>query len=105
VFVRGEKTPAASVEIILYRHDVLEETGNASCDLPGSWEIISINASPWLEEEPIHPSVLMYNHFGMSGGTTTKMSNDEFVAALEKSFKYWRNKINVRPVPKGWDKV
>ena len=87
------KMPAARVEIILYRSDVLAEDGNNF--LPSSdsnWEIISINASPFRQATPINPSTLMHNHFGSDGGTATNMTDSEFVEALRESFQFWSDK-------------
>lgn len=84
------KQAAAAVDIVLYRADVLRENNENSAD--AEWEIISVNARPTREEMPMTPGTLMANHFQVSGGTATKMTNDEFVAALKRSFKYWRNK-------------
>jgi hypothetical protein len=84
------KIPAHHVDIVLYSHEVLVENNEQSCD--ANWEIISINACPTEEEMPMHPDTLMANHYQISGGTATGMSNDEFVAALEKSFIYWQDK-------------
>ena len=93
-----EKAPAKKVDIILYRHDVLAEDGDASSD--AAWEIISINT--WAsddEEEPMDPQTLMFNHFHVEGsndgGTTTNMDDKTFVEALKKSFLYWRNKAMI----------
>jgi hypothetical protein len=89
------KQKAAAVDVVLYRHDVLAEGNENSAD--AEWEIISINARPTLEEQPMEVGTLMHNHFGSGGGTKTNMTNDEFVAALEKSFKYWKNKGKIKP--------
>ena len=93
--VGGEKMPAVSVEVVLYRHDVLVETGEHSCN--ADWEIISVNANPVEGEMPINPGTLMANHFQISGGTATGMSDSEFVAALRDSFLWWRDKAFVAP--------
>lgn len=91
----GNKMPAQYVEVILYHSDVLRETADAEemSYCPGdAWVIISINGSPTKESVPVEPTTLMYNHFKMDGGTDTKMSNDEFVAALKQSLDFWWNK-------------
>ena len=88
-----EKTPALMAEIVLYTSSVLSEDNDN--ELPpeeGNWEIISINASPGDEEEPINPTVLMHNHFGSDGGTATGLSDEKFVSMLKESFEFWRNK-------------
>ena len=90
------KEAAVDVDIVLYRSDVLHETDQN--ELPPectNWEIISINASPFSEKMPINPETLMHNHFGSDGGTDTKMSDSEFVAALRESFICWKDKAQV----------
>lgn len=89
--VREEgKSPCVSVDIILYRKDVLEESGedNTGAD----WDVIAINGYITDEEAPIHPNTLIANHFELDGGTATGMSPEEFEAALRKSVMYWKNK-------------
>ena len=90
-----QKLPAKSVELILYSSKVLAEGGDN--DLPplkGNYEVISINASPVEGEQPIEPMVLLYNHFGMSGGTATNMTAKELETQLAISVPFWANKIN-----------
>jgi hypothetical protein len=87
------KIAAQSVEIVLYRSDVLAEGGDNSLESSTeNWEIISINASPTEGEMPIAPMTLMHNHFGSDGGTATNMTDAEFVQALRDGFKFWANK-------------
>lgn len=90
-----EKVRAIAVDVILYRHDVLAEDGDAETD--AEWEIISINARPTMQEAPIAPMVLMHNHFGSDGGTDTNMTPEEFESALRESFQYWKNKALLAP--------
>jgi len=91
LFSAGKKMPAKSVDIILYRHDVLAETDEAETD--ADWEIISINASPDEEEIPMDPMTMMYNHFELSGGTKIKMNDADFLSRLRKSCTYWNDKV------------
>ena len=87
------KMPAEQVDIVLYASTVLSEDGdNQLPATEGNWEIISINASPETGDVPIHPQALMHNHFGSDGGTDTALTNDEFVAMLQDSFVYWKDK-------------
>lgn len=87
------KLPAKTVNIILYHADVLaEEEGHK---ILGEWEVVSINTSPDEGEIPIEPMTLLHNHFGSSGGTATGMTDSELVAALRKSFDYWKDKAFV----------
>jgi len=96
-FVIGGKSPAQTVWVVLYSHAVLAEKNENETD--ALWEIVSVNASPSSDSEPapMPPETLMANHFELSGGTATKMTDSEFVAALRKSVLYWRYKTTVRP--------
>lgn len=86
------KTPAKFVDLVLYRKDVLEETHENTGDF--EWEIITV--LPKIDEDqPMPPDTLMYNHFQLSGGTSTKMTDSEFVEELKKSFVYWKDKAMV----------
>ena len=87
--------PAKSVDVILYRKDVLAEDGDNTTD--ADWEIISINAHPCEGEVPIHPDVLTANHFGLDGGTATNMSDQEYCAQMEISVQFWANKAQLDP--------
>lgn len=94
--VDGQKIAAKSVYIVLYAHDVLAENNENETD--ADWEIVSVNASPTEDEPPISPGTLMANHFQLSGGTATRMSDSEFVAALKQSVEYWKDKALAAPV-------
>jgi hypothetical protein len=87
------KTPAVAVDIVLYSSKTLAEDGDNNLPpVDGNWEIISINASIVLGDTPIHPMVLMHNHFGSIGGTTTHLSDSDFIGLLERSFRFWKDK-------------
>lgn len=86
------KQPAVKVDVILYRDDVLAEDKD---DTGHEWNIISVNAYPTEEEAPIHPDVLIANHFHLSGGTKTGMTPEEFEAQLRVSVLYWKDKAMV----------
>lgn len=89
------KLPAKGVDIILYRHDVLAENNEHSCD--AEWEIISVNARPTEEEMPMQPATMMANHFELSGGTATGLSDGEFVRQLREAVLYWKDKAMLLP--------
>lgn len=93
--LNGEKIPAKSVYVVLYRHDVLAEKNEQETD--ADFEVISVNASPELEEAPIPTGALIANHLGLSGGTDTNMTDSEFVALLRKSVEFWKDKALVAP--------
>lgn len=95
------KPEAKAVDIILYASATLAEDG--SNELPavdGNWEIVSINGRPTEGEAPIDPITLMYNHFHVpgsnDGGSSTGMSDSEFVEALREAHIYWRDKAFIR---------
>ena len=93
----GQKMPAQSCELVLYRHDVLAENHEQSCDT--DWEIISINASPQTEGGvPLTVGTLLANHFQDSGGTATHLNPEELVDALRVSYFYWKDKMNCKSV-------
>jgi hypothetical protein len=91
----GQKIPAKSVDIVLYAHHVLAEKNEQESD--ADWEIVSVNASPTKEETPIPTGALIANHLELSGGTATKMTDEQFVQLLRKSVLFWSNKANIAP--------
>lgn len=93
---KGRKQLAGSCIVILYRKDVLDEDNDDKHE-GHEWSIISVNAFPTDEEVPIMPDTLIANHFHLSGGTKTNMTDAEFVAALHKSVLYWKDKAMVQP--------
>lgn len=96
VYAAADKVPAKSVQIVLYRHDVLAENNEHSSE--ADWEVISINASLTVDgNDPMPPGTLMANHFQVSGGTATNMTDSEFVAALRESFLFWQDKAFSKP--------
>lgn len=87
--VASRKPPAVSVEIVLYRDDVLSEDGDQTGH---EWNVISVNANPVEGSVPMSPGTLMANHFHDSGGTQTGMSDEEFVDALREAYFFWKDK-------------
>lgn len=92
-----QKPEAKAVDVILYASTTLAEDG--SNELPaieGNWEIVSVNGRPTEEEAPIDPMTLIYNHFHVDGsndgGSSTGMTDSEFVEALRISHEYWKDK-------------
>jgi len=101
--VDGQKTPAKRVDIVCYHRDTLAES-NENTVLEkrndfAEWEVVSINASICDGAEPMTPGTLMANHFhtigSNDGGTSTKMDDATFVAALQESYLYWRDKSKI----------
>ncbi len=93
----ASKMPAKSVDIVLYRADVLAEDKDNGRSADSDWEIVSINASPTEEEMPIPTGALIANHLHLSGGTKTNLSDTEFVNLLRKSVEFWSDKALVAP--------
>lgn len=91
----GHKMPAKAVNVVLYSHAVLAEgkENESECD----FEVVSINGELGEEESPIPPEALIANHFQLSGGTATNMSDTEFVDLLRKSVLFWKDKANLCP--------
>lgn len=100
--VGGQKMPAKRVEVILYHRDVLAEGGENTSQADGThaeWEIVSINATPTLESEPMTVGTLLANHLheagSNDGGTSTGMTDEDLVKALRTSYLYWRDKAMI----------
>lgn len=77
------KLPAKTVDVVLYRHDVLAEGNEQSCD--AEWEIISVNASPVEGGVPMHPVAMMRNMMVLPGGTEATYTAEQFCEAI----RYW----------------
>lgn len=98
----GRALLAKSVQIVLYRNDVLAEDGDNSTHLEDgvAWEVISVNASPYEEPTPIAPDALIANHLHLDGGTDSKMTDEQFVVALRESVKFWNE--HAQAAPSNW---
>jgi hypothetical protein len=82
--VNKGKQPAKRVSIVLYSHATLLE--NHENDTDADWEIISINASTEAEgNEPMHPLTMARNELGLTGGTETTYTKDDYMKAI----LYW----------------
>lgn len=85
-----DKLPfALHLTAVVYRADVLAEDDDRSTD--ADWEVITLLAQVD-EDEPMHYSTLMANHFKADGGTDTQMSPEQFETALRKSYDYWKGR-------------
>ncbi len=83
----GEKLPAAAVEVVLYRHDVLgaDATRNEAGEPVAEWEIISLNARATEGPEPMSPMAMARNFLALEGGTKAEYTAEEFARAIV----YW----------------
>lgn len=79
--VGGEKLPAKVVEVVCYRHDVL----GADASTEAEWEVVSINARPTEEPEPLTPVAMARNFLELPGGTKATYTAEAFAHAI----MYW----------------
>jgi len=86
VTAAGPKLPATSVQIVLYRADVLQENNDNSTD--AEWEVISINAKATEGPEPMNPVAMARNFLQLEGGTKAEYTAEEFAQAII----YWSTK-------------
>ena len=82
VAVGGEKLPAAAVDVVLYRRDVLLEEGPGGVSTQAEWEIVSLNARATEGPEPLTPVAMARNFLELVGGTKATYSAEEFAAAI-----------------------
>jgi hypothetical protein len=97
--LRDSKPAAATVDLIFYNSVALgQDDDNILPVDPANWELISINASEDdnMERPPITPNALKANYYGLSGGTKTNMTEEEFQAELKVSKAYWDIRANIR---------
>lgn len=94
-----ELPSAGAVNVVLYRADVLAEDDDQTSY--AEWEVVTVLASMGKEAEPMNPGTLMANHFKADGGTSTKMSPEQFEAALRESYNFWKSHMiaEVRSTP------
>jgi len=78
--MRGQKVLANFVDVVLYSHDALAENDEASTDC--EWEIISVNARLFREEDPMHPTAMARNQLERVGGTAATYSAEEWALAV-----------------------
>lgn len=78
--IKEPKVKCKYVDVILYRHDVLEEDGDASTDC--NWEIVSINGRLKEETPPMDPMTIVRNWKHLHGGTEMKNAKAEDVLEM-----------------------
>lgn len=90
-----EKQPAKRVEIILYSHEILAADGDAPEVQTAAYYIVSINAYPTMEPEPMSPMTMARNFLHLAGGTlpSTPYTAEEFA----QSIVYWSTRVRVQP--------
>ena len=83
--LNGTPLKTGSVDLILYRHDVLEETKEESTD--AEWELISFHALPeGIENMPMGPVTMMRNQLQLTGGTKAFYESEQWA----QSVKFWQ---------------
>lgn len=100
--IYAEKQEAKYVDIVLYRHDVLEEGSEASTD--AQWEIISINASPIDKPVPMNSTTWARNTLKETGGTDPQYDNKtreellEVIQERAEAAMFWSRHTMITPL-------
>ena len=85
--LNGEPLKTSSVELILYRNDVLAENNEQTTDL--EWELISFHAIPkGVQNMPMGPVTMMRNQLELIGGTKASYKSEEWAKSVEFWQKY-----------------
>ena len=83
--LNGIPLKTGTVELILYRHDVLVETNEQTSD--EGWELISFHAIPCgIEYMPMGPVTMMRNQLQLPGGTKAYYESEKW----SQSVKFWQ---------------
>lgn len=81
----GTPLETGTVELILYRNDVLKESNEETTD--SDWELISFHAIPKeVEEMPMGAVTMMRNQLQLPGGTKGHYESDKWA----KSVQFWQ---------------
>jgi len=80
VFANGRKIPAKTAQAIIYSRTILASQNMNTTD--ADYEVISIEASPTVEAEPMSPMTMARNYLNMPGGTKTKYTAEQFAKAI-----------------------
>ena len=90
--LNGTPLKTGSVELILYRHDVLAETDEQTSDT--DWELISFHAIPeGVHNMPMGPVTMMRNQLQLTGGTKAYYESDDWA----ESVKFWQEYAMLEP--------
>ena len=85
--LNGTLLKTGSVDLILYRHDVLAETSEQTTD--AHWELISFHAIPeGIEKMPMGPVTMMRNQLQLTGGTKGDYTSKEWAESVYFWQKY-----------------
>jgi len=90
--LNGTLLKTGSVDLILYRHDVLAETDEQTS--AADWELISFHAIPeGVDDMPMGPVTMMRNQLQLTGGTKAYYKSDDWV----ESVKFWQEYAMLKP--------
>ena len=85
--LNGKPLKISKVELVLYRHDVLEEGNERSTDK--YWELIAFFGTPeGINSLPIGPVTMMRNQLTLPGGTKAEYSASEWAESVNFWQKY-----------------
>jgi len=83
--LNGNPLNTGSVDLILYRHDVLAETNEQTSD--SDWELISFHAIPeGVDHMPMGPVTMMRNQLQLTGGTKAYYESENWA----ESVNFWQ---------------
>jgi hypothetical protein len=90
--LNGTPLKTGSVDLILYRHDVLAETDEQTS--AADWELISFHAIPeGVHDMPMGPVTMMRNQLQLTGGTKAYYESDDWA----ESVKFWQEYAMLEP--------
>ena len=85
--LNGTPIEIGGVDLILYRHDVLQENQEEETD--NEWELIAFHAIPkGIKELPMGPITMMRNQLCLRGGTKGHYSSEEWAESINFWQKY-----------------
>ena len=79
--LNGKELVTSTVDLILYRSDVLKETNENSTD--ADWELIAFMAKPENIKMPMGPVTMMRNQLQRTGGTKGDYTSKEWAESVE----------------------
>ena len=83
--LNGKPLEIGGVDLILYRHDVLDETNERETDK--YWELIAFHAIPkGIKDLPMGPITMMRNQLCLRGGTKGHYSSEQWA----ESVRFWQ---------------
>ena len=86
--LNGTPLKTGSVDLILYRHDVLAETNEQSTN--SDWELISFHALPeGTNDMPMGPVTMMRNQLQLPGGTKAYYESEKWA----ESVQFWQEYV------------